>query len=128
MSIDGGYVLPPTPPPDIDLEAWATSVALIEAWAPSSLFLTHFGPITSVRPHLQALLENLHTVAAIVRESLATEGTDEERSARFADDVRRDMRRRMTDAQVEAYGLSAPFNLLWLGLARYWRKRERAAP
>src|SRR5262245_10058918 len=26
VSVDGGYVLPPTPPPDIDLEAWAVSV------------------------------------------------------------------------------------------------------
>ena len=127
MSIDGGYVLPPTPPPDIDLEAWAQSIGVIEAWSPSTVFLTHFGPVSTVRPHLQALLDNLQTVAGIVRESLATAGTDEERSARFAEGVRRDMRRRMTDAQVEAYGLSAPFHLLWLGLARYWRKRERAA-
>lgn len=127
MSIDGGYVLAPTPPPDIDLQAWTHSVALIEAWSPSTLFLTHFGPIAPVRPHLQALLENLQTVATMVRDSLSAEGSDDERSARFADDVRRDMRRRMTDAQVEAYGLSAPFHLLWLGLARYWRKRERAA-
>ena len=126
MSIDGGYVLPPTPPPDIDLEAWARSVALIEGWSPSMLFLTHFGPTGTVRPHLQALLENLRAAAAIVRESLSTEGTDDDRKARFADAVRRDMRRRMTEAQVEAYAASAPFDLLWLGLARYWRKRERA--
>ncbi len=123
MSIDGSYVLPPTPPPDIDLEAWHASVALIEAWSPGTLFLTHFGPVTDVRPHLQSLLENLGTTAAIVRDSLREPGTDEERSARFAERMRSEMRRRMPEGRVDAYALSAPFDLLWLGLARYWRKR-----
>ncbi len=30
MSVDGGYVLPPTPPPDIDIELWRGSVSRIE--------------------------------------------------------------------------------------------------
>jgi glyoxylase-like metal-dependent hydrolase (beta-lactamase superfamily II) len=123
MAIDGGYVLPPTPPPDIDMEAWRDSVSRIEAWSPGTLFITHFGPVLHVRPHLQSLIENLETTAAIVGESLGEPGSDEERSAKFAERVRREMRRRMSDGQVEAYGLSAPFHLLWLGLARYWRKK-----
>jgi glyoxylase-like metal-dependent hydrolase (beta-lactamase superfamily II) len=123
VSIDGGYVLPPTPPPDINIEDWTASVERIEAWSPSTLFMTHFGPVSNVRPHLRALLANLSTVARIVRQSLTEAGTDEERSAQFGERLRREMRREMTDAQLEAYGVAAPFNLLWLGLARYWRKR-----
>ena len=38
------YVMPPTPPPDIDLDAWIESEARILAWDPDVLFLTHFGP------------------------------------------------------------------------------------
>jgi len=124
MSIDGGYVLPPTPPPDIDLEAWAVSLARIEAWSPSTLFLTHCGPVEPVGPHLRTFAENLTTTAALVRESLQEPGTDEERSDRFAQRIRQEMRRRMSDVQVEAYASSAPFHLLWLGLARYWRKKS----
>jgi glyoxylase-like metal-dependent hydrolase (beta-lactamase superfamily II) len=123
MSIDGGYVLPPTPPPDIDLALWNDSVRRIEAWSPASLFITHFGPVNDVRPHLQSLLHNLATTAEIVRQSLAEPRTDEERSGRFADEIRRRMRQQMPESRVEAYGLSAPFHLLWLGLARYWRKK-----
>jgi glyoxylase-like metal-dependent hydrolase (beta-lactamase superfamily II) len=123
VAIDGGYVLPPTPPPDIDLEAWAASVARIEAWSPASIFMTHFGPVSQARPHLRALLDNLSTTASIVRDSLAEEGTDEERSHRFAERLRREMRRTMSDAQLETYGVAAQLNLLWFGLARYWRKR-----
>jgi hypothetical protein len=29
----------------------------------------------------------------------------------------------MGDVQVAAYPVAAPFEQLWLGLARYWRKR-----
>jgi glyoxylase-like metal-dependent hydrolase (beta-lactamase superfamily II) len=123
VCIDGGYVLPPTPPPDIDLEAWAGSVARIEAWSPSTLFLTHFGPTPSVRPHLQDLLDHLQLVAGMVRVTLDEPGTDGERSARFAERLRHELRRYMTEAQVMSYPVAAPFEQLWLGLARYWRKR-----
>ena len=69
-----GYVLPPTPPPDIDLEAWSISVDRILAWSPSTLFLTHFGPVTRVRPHLAELLDHLHLIAGEVRASLDDRG------------------------------------------------------
>ena len=123
ICIDGGYILPPTPPPDIDIEAWHQSVARIEAWQPRTLFLTHFaaGPIPPVT-HLQTLLENLHTTANIARATLAMEGTDDERRVQFVEQVRRELRQ-MTDAQMGSYGVAAPFEMLWLGLARYWRKR-----
>ena len=118
-----GYVLPPTPPPDIDLEAWHESVDRILEWSPSTLFLTHFGAVTRVRPHMAELLDNLAVTAAAVRESLPGPGTDEEKSERFADWLRQELRRQMTDAQVDAYVVAAGFKYLWFGLARYWRKR-----
>jgi glyoxylase-like metal-dependent hydrolase (beta-lactamase superfamily II) len=124
VCIDGGYVLPYAPPPDIDIEAWRASVARIEAWSPPTLFLTHFGPAPSVTPHLRTLLENLDTQAAIVRALLAAPGSDEEKMQRFADDLTRELRRRMTETQIAAYVATAPPDLMWLGLARYWRKRS----
>ncbi len=124
VCIDGGYVLPPTPPPDIDIEAWNGSVARIAAWSPQTLFLTHFGPVQGAEPHLQTLMENLETTAGIVRARLSEPGTDEEKSRRFADDLQRELRRHMTDAQLAAYIVAAPPKLLWPGLARYWRKRS----
>lgn len=124
MSVEGGYVLAPTPPPDIDLELWRGSLDRIEAWSPGSLFLTHFGPVSAPRPHLRTLMAHLETMAELVRTSLQREGDDEGRSARFAEDLRRELRRHMTQEQVAAYESSAPLHLLWLGLARYWRKRS----
>ena len=123
VCIDGGYILPPTPPPDIDIDAWRASVARIEAWSPATIFMTHFGPVNTPTTHLQTLLQNLDTMANLVRARLAEPGTDDEQRHRFADDLMREWRRTMTDAQVAAYRAAAPPELIWLGLARYWRKR-----
>jgi glyoxylase-like metal-dependent hydrolase (beta-lactamase superfamily II) len=123
VCIDGGYVLPPTPPPDIDVERWRASLDALEAWSPDTIFLTHFGPIGSVRPHLETLWQNLQEMARWVRHTLDETGSDEERSRTFADRLRQDMRRHMNEVQIAAYPVAAPFELLWLGLARYWRKR-----
>jgi glyoxylase-like metal-dependent hydrolase (beta-lactamase superfamily II) len=50
-----GPVVPPTPPPDIDVEAWLQSIDAIEAWDPAALALTHFGAYDDVASHLDAL-------------------------------------------------------------------------
>jgi glyoxylase-like metal-dependent hydrolase (beta-lactamase superfamily II) len=124
VCIDRGYVLPPTPPPDIDIELWKESVARIEAWNPSTLFITHFGPITTVRRNLQALLDNLDLISGLVRRLLKQPGTDEDRTQRFGQELRQELRRHMPESQIPTYSIAAPLELLWLGLARYWRKRE----
>ena len=126
VCVDGGYVLPPTPPPDIDVEAWRASVARIEAWAPATLFLTHFGPANTVRPHLQELLENLTMMTGWVRETLSEPGNDEERAARFAEWLTHHLRQRLSDRQMTSYPVAVPFAQLWLGLARYCRKGAAA--
>ena len=123
VSIDGGYVLPPTPPPDIDVEAWYASMDLIARWSPSTLFMTHFGPVVTVDAHLQRLRRNLGTLAEMARVSLLEEGTDEDRHARFLDRLGLELRREMTETQALSYEAAAPLGTLWLGLARYWRKR-----
>ena len=124
VCVDGGYILPPTPPPDIDLDGWRGSVDRIERWSPSTLFLTHYGPFTDVRSHLSTLLANLSTLATMVRGTLSSDGSDDQRRARFVEQLRLELRRHMTEAQASAYEAASPLDLLWLGLARYWRKRD----
>src|SRR5262249_39993420 len=68
--VENGFVLPPTPPPDIDLEVWADSLATIERWQAETLFITHFGPASPSRPHLTAMRDHLGLVGRLARESL----------------------------------------------------------
>ena len=121
--LPGGVNVPPTPPPDIDLEIWRDSLARIGAWDAETLFVTHFGPHQPSRTHLSELADNLELTSTLAKQSLAREGSDEDREAWFADEWRRVLRRRMNSDDAHAYEVAGRFDLNWRGLARYWRKR-----
>ncbi len=64
VRVSGDYLIAPTPPPDIDIEAWQQSLDTIDAWQPVSLFLTHFGPVTPARAHLARFRDDASPSAA----------------------------------------------------------------
>jgi glyoxylase-like metal-dependent hydrolase (beta-lactamase superfamily II) len=107
-------VIPPTPPPDIDVEAWEASIDLVASWEPAALALTHFGAYGDVGAHLDAIRTTLREQAEWARE------LDEE--AFLA------RRRAWVEGAPAIYEQAAPSEQMWLGLERYWRKRaERDA-
>ena len=125
--VRGGYILPPTPPPDIDLEAWTESVRRMLAWQPRSVFVAHSGPFDDVEAHMRGLLANLEWMAELVRASLSESGTDDEKSRGFGETLRSRIRSAVTHPNdVTAYEPTVPLESLWLGLARYWRKKAAA--
>ncbi len=119
----GGYELPPTPPPDIDLELWRQSLALIDRWGADTLFLTHFGPSSPARAHLAAFGDHLEWLGGLARTALATCDTDEARELWFGDRLRHELRRRMGEAEALEYEVAGRFDLSYRGLARYWKKK-----
>jgi glyoxylase-like metal-dependent hydrolase (beta-lactamase superfamily II) len=125
VRLPGGDVVPPTPPPDIDLEQWRNSLNRIAQWHPDTLFLTHFGPVTDVGPHISTLVERLEETARLVHDSLQMEGTDETREAWFIHESRLALRRAMGETAAQQYEAAGRFDLNWRGLARYWRKTKR---
>lgn len=127
---NAGYVMPPTPPPDIDLEAWRISEERILAWDPGTLFLTHFGPHHGARLHFQELMEHLAEWSVIVRRLLADETLDDERRQQmFVNEALRELRRIVGEQDAEKYSRAGRLDYSWQGLSRYWRKRvdSRAA-
>lgn len=66
--VEGGPVLAPTPPPDIDLPAWMASLDVIEAWQPNALAPTHFGRYENVQEHLSQMRDCLTEFERIARE------------------------------------------------------------
>jgi glyoxylase-like metal-dependent hydrolase (beta-lactamase superfamily II) len=120
----GRVVLPPTPPPDIDLDAWRRSTARILGWNPEVLFLTHFGPHRAPRVHFGDLWARMDDWSRRVRAKLAQPGTDEERAQRFTEAVMDDLARATSRAEAQAYAHAGRFDFSWSGLARYWRKAQ----
>lgn len=124
VRIEGtSWVLPPTPPPDIDLEAWERSLDKIRSWQPSALCLTHFGLITDDGSHLGRLRERLREWAGRVRRSLEEPGSDEEHAARFAEEIAAELRGSIPADQAARYQEGIGPKDSWHGLARYWRTR-----
>jgi glyoxylase-like metal-dependent hydrolase (beta-lactamase superfamily II) len=109
-------VIPPTPPPDIDVEVWEESIATVEGWTPERLALTHFGAIEDVPAHLATVRRRIREDADRAR-SL---GEDE-----FDRDYRDRIAAAAESADAAAEMLQAvPPEYQWRGLDRYWTKLE----
>jgi glyoxylase-like metal-dependent hydrolase (beta-lactamase superfamily II) len=124
------FVMPPTPPPDIDLAAWTASLDRILAWRPQTLFLTHFGPSGDVEAHVDELRRRLDWAAATVHDALLRHpdpGEDRDAAAFFHREMGAEIRRHMNEDDARSYELAVPLEHCYLGLARYWRKRAAVA-
>jgi glyoxylase-like metal-dependent hydrolase (beta-lactamase superfamily II) len=121
---DGSWVMPATPPPDIDLDVWRDSEARILAWDPDTLFLTHFGAFHGARVHFQQLRDHLDAWSAIVRRLISDAALDETaREQAFVDETLLALRRAIGEREAELYSRAGRLDYSWQGLARYWRKK-----
>jgi glyoxylase-like metal-dependent hydrolase (beta-lactamase superfamily II) len=109
-------VVPPTPPPDIDVETWLASIDLVEGWTPERLAVTHFGAIDAPAEHLAVVRERLAEEAQLARE--LDEAAYEERHRALV------ASRASTEEAAAELIQCVPPQYQWRGLDRYWRKRE----
>jgi glyoxylase-like metal-dependent hydrolase (beta-lactamase superfamily II) len=105
--------LAPTPPPDIDVEAWLSSLEAIEALRPAAICLTHFGRYTDVEEQLDRLRRSLRASAEAAR------GGDERR---FTERLERWLREEVEPDSIGAYVQAAQPDQLYKGLERYWSR------
>jgi glyoxylase-like metal-dependent hydrolase (beta-lactamase superfamily II) len=108
------FVLPPTPPPDVDVEGWHTTVAEIRRREPQRLALIHFGAFDDVERHLGELERRLDEWA----ERVATGLSEPEFVAAALADV--------DPSSADEYATAMPFEQSYAGLRRYVEKRAAA--
>ena len=105
--------LAPTPPPDIDVDAWERSLATIAAWEPSTLALTHFGTADDPPAQLAAVRDALRWQAELAA-SHDMDGFMAALHERVAEHA---------PQEIAATEQAAPLDHLFLGLDRWHRKR-----
>ncbi|WP_053057820.1 MBL fold metallo-hydrolase [Rubrobacter aplysinae] len=120
------YVRPPTPPPEIDVEAWMRSIQRVRELDPARTFLTHFGDYDDVERHLGELEQRLQEWMLFVESRLDDGQSREEITDELAT---------KGDAELLAeggnpddpdrYELAGNYEMLVAGLARYVEKRQQ---
>jgi glyoxylase-like metal-dependent hydrolase (beta-lactamase superfamily II) len=124
VSIPPAHVIvPPCPPPDIDIEAWEGSVEKILAWQPEAIFLTHFGLKANPAIHLQELMERLRYWARLVKDLLASEPNEDARRMKFTRQIQSELHRSLSDPEALRYTRAFNAEQSYDGIERYWKKR-----
>ena len=113
----GRCVLPPTPPPEADVEAWQRTIDEIERRSPERLALVHFGVARDPVRHLAELRLALYDWAEFVQG-----GATEEEFIAYA-------RAELADAgeDLRAYDVAMPFWQSYRGLKR-WAEQPADLP
>ncbi|HEX9637124.1 MAG TPA: MBL fold metallo-hydrolase [Acidobacteriota bacterium] len=118
------YVQPPTPPPELHLEAWLESIERIQGLKPRELLLTHFGAVEAdPAQHLAELRARLIEWGERILNWMRNGLSQEQQIQRLYELVAEELRSAGVPPQVEEkYGRSSVLELCLFGYQRYWRK------
>jgi glyoxylase-like metal-dependent hydrolase (beta-lactamase superfamily II) len=111
------HILPVSPPPDVDVEGWHSTIDEIQRRRPERLALVHFGVVEEPGDYLGRLRTQLDLWAARVRD-----GASEEE---FVTAARAELEADEHDR--EPWERAAPLWQSYAGLKRYWDRRREAA-
>ena len=108
-------VLPPTPPPDIDVAAWYATIDELERRAPKRLALVHFGVFDDIARHLSELRDRLGEWEQIVEDGATQDEFVERVHAGLGE---------LDDDDLEAVERAMPMWQSYAGLKR-WVERVK---
>jgi glyoxylase-like metal-dependent hydrolase (beta-lactamase superfamily II) len=119
------FLLPATPPPDINVETWNQSLDTIASWKPERFFLTHFGFIENPADHIRLYKERLAEWSALTRKLLESGVETTEAEKAFVDAIVAEIKSTLPMDAADHYIFNGGLRLSWLGLMRYVRKRDQ---
>ncbi|WP_339923286.1 MBL fold metallo-hydrolase [uncultured Cyclobacterium sp.] len=122
VKINNGPVVPPCPPPDINIEDWKSSVEKILDHHPKKLYLTHFGEITNPQEHLAQLIEVLDEWAMWMKVQFDKGRDLEEITPDFMNYTSQQLNRHGASKDLQSlYEYANPSWMSVSGLMRYWK-------
>ncbi len=122
------YVMPPTPAPEVDIEAWKGSIETMRAISPKRVCPTHFGMYEDVDRHLAELEQRLQEWLLFVEEKmdagLSKQDIVEEFGAMNDADL---LREGTAPEEAEEYQITGDYEVQLTGLMHHVsRQRENA--
>jgi glyoxylase-like metal-dependent hydrolase (beta-lactamase superfamily II) len=125
ITVEGdAFIMPATPPPDIDLEIWNRSLGAIAALRPAKLFLTHFGYTNEPEAHIARYRKKLQDWSGLVKTLLASGKSEETAAREFVDVVAGETKHAVSAPEADHYIFNGGLYLSWLGLLRYTKKAQ----
>lgn len=126
VKIGAGPVMPPCPPPDINVEDWRNSIRLMRELEPRALYLAHFGEVTDVNTHLDILEKRLLDWAEWIRPHVQQGNPLEQIVPLFQKMVSGELEEAGITGgkQLARYEHANPAFMSAAGLARYWKKKQ----
>src|SRR5215831_1750653 len=102
ISVEGHeFVLPATPPPDIDIELWNQSLDAILDLQPQKLFLTHFGYVHNPARHIARYRGHLARWSAMVNALLESGKSEQAAGQEFVDAIAGETRSAFPPAEAD---------------------------
>lgn len=125
VKINNGLVVPPCPPPDINIEDWQGSIELIKGLELDRIFLTHFGEVRSIATHLDELESQLLDWANWMKPHWEAGANVQELTPKFQAYVANQLKEAgIVGEGLEKYERANPSWMSVAGLMRYWKKRS----
>jgi glyoxylase-like metal-dependent hydrolase (beta-lactamase superfamily II) len=122
------YLRVPMPPPELHIERWHESIALLRRQNIKAMAPTHFGMFEDVAWHLDEVDRGLNSASRWLEETMPSAPDVDEMRQSYTDWVVDEGRRMGLDAEVvRAYELANPLGMSADGLLRYWKKVRNAA-
>ncbi|MEN0006136.1 MAG: MBL fold metallo-hydrolase [Bacteroidota bacterium] len=124
IKIGDGPVVAPCPPPDINVEHWQQSMALIKELDLEAMYLTHFGKVTDIVPHLEALEQVLIEWSEWIKPHFERGADPKEVTPAFQAFAQESLAKQGVNKEgLARYESANPSWMSVAGLFRYWKKK-----
>lgn len=124
--IENGPVVPPCPPPDINLTLWKQSIQKLKDANPSALYLTHFAKQENPIQLLTELESELDNWANFIKPYYDSNTPAEQIVPKFMQFTTNAFKEKgLSDEEIQIYEYANPSWMSVNGLLRYWKLKEQ---
>lgn len=125
VKIENLPIVPPCPPPDINIELWKASLDKLDSENATAFYLTHFGRQENVKEHTKALKIILDDWARWIKDCFDKNQTAEVITPTFMKYTQDQMRDKgLSNTEIQVYEYANPSWMSVSGLLRYWKLKK----